>query len=55
MPSPHFLKILLLFVKLASNILRVRTVDLNENEDNHEKDVVRNIQGKIRIKLLMIK
>ena len=44
------IKILLIIVKLASEVLKVVTVEENEYNDNHEKYVARQIQGKLLIK-----
>ena len=44
MPSPSLLKMLSLFVKLASEVLKLGIVDENEYEDNHEKYVARQRQ-----------
>ena len=44
--------VLFLFVKLVSEFLKSVTVDENEYEDNHGKDVANQIQGKLIRKIL---
>ena len=40
------LKMLLLFLKLVSEVFKVGTVDKNKYKNKNKKDVVRQIQGK---------
>ena len=44
MSFPSLLKVLLLFVKLASDVLKLGIVDKNEYKDNNEKDMARQSQ-----------
>ena len=44
---------LLLFAKLASEVLKLVTVDKNECYNNHGKDVARQIQGNLLRNILM--
>ena len=46
------LKMLLLFLKLVSEVFKVGTVDKNKYESNCERDVSRKIHGKVIRKLL---
>ena len=50
-PSLSLLKNVSLFVKLASEVLKVVTADKNEYGDNNEKYVTRKRQGKLLVKL----
>ena len=51
MPFIALLIMLLLFLKLASEVLKVGTVHENEYKDNHEKDAASQRQGEIIRKL----